>query len=429
MKYLGKRLRSLFSVATVPAAIVAAISDFLSPIGGWLIALFLGSLATAVLLYWGWRSRPGQSGLSLERALSEDPELSWWFDGQGLLGKHAAHVLGVFAVFCLLVGFSSHARADKGGIAASVVPAVADLQASILDELKRNTAEQKHTTAAVIQLGAVVKRETSDNPRKELQNRGVAWTHQNFSEAIVNHDTATLDLFIAGGMHLESQGIEKFPVGYFSRIGDNSVANSTSMLQQMLRNDVYTFFLNFDPALIPSLVRAPAPSAQVCMAGDPQLRLLDALLDSKEKLDGYRQICASPEVLSRLKAERNVLVTKLRRRGDDILRCKNELRPSLKDAATTAFRGSGLASQFSMTGAGGADGALAYVLNFNYSMTQKNGKFFLVDKAGQPMAQEKALSDACDLATSPYDYGSASPDLKLFDKYIALLGSGGRRTQ
>lgn len=425
MKYVGKRLRSLFSVATVPTMIVTAISDFLSPIGGWLIALFLGFSAVVLLLYWGWKSRAGRPPLPLERALSEDSELSWWFDGSGVVGKHAAHVLGVFAVFCLLVGFSSHAKAGKGGIAASAVPAVASLQSSILDELKENTAEQRRTTAAVVHVGDVVKRETSENPRKELQNRGVSWTHQNFSDAILNHDTETLDLFVAGGTRLESNGMRDFPLAIVGKGGASSMwMSDPTQLRSLLNNDVYTFFSSFDPAVTPLLARATPLSAQVCMIGDPQLRMIDALLDNKDKLEAYRQICASPEVVGRLKQARDALAAKLHQRSGDIVRCKTQLRTSLKKPEfSQPYASMSLASRYAASGQGGAEGALAYVLNYEY---QSNGRT-MVDHAGRPMVIDEALAKACDKATSPYKYGSVSPDLKLFDKYLALFGSGERR--
>jgi hypothetical protein len=44
------------------------------------------------------------------------------------------------------------------------------------------------------------KKETSDDPRKELANLGVTWTADNFLEAVKTGDMRTLHLFVAGGM-------------------------------------------------------------------------------------------------------------------------------------------------------------------------------------------------------------------------------------
>ncbi|MGF6571125.1 hypothetical protein ABH945_003246 [Paraburkholderia sp. GAS333] len=45
-----------------------------------------------------------------------------------------------------------------------------------------------------------VKQETSSDPRKELQNRGVSWTDQNLRDAIKRNDVDTVNLFMRGGM-------------------------------------------------------------------------------------------------------------------------------------------------------------------------------------------------------------------------------------
>jgi len=45
-----------------------------------------------------------------------------------------------------------------------------------------------------------VKQETSADPRKELQNMGVAWSQDRFREAIRMKDMRVIKLFIEGGM-------------------------------------------------------------------------------------------------------------------------------------------------------------------------------------------------------------------------------------
>lgn len=46
-----------------------------------------------------------------------------------------------------------------------------------------------------------VKKETSDDPRKELANRGVQWTENNFNVATKQNDLETVKLFLQGGFH------------------------------------------------------------------------------------------------------------------------------------------------------------------------------------------------------------------------------------
>jgi ankyrin repeat protein len=77
---------------------------------------------------------------------------------------------------------------DAGdGVYATLIPALKDLQKSL----------------------AGLKRETSDDPRKELANLGVAWSGDNFLTAVKEGDERLVRLFLAGGMRIvptESQG-------------------------------------------------------------------------------------------------------------------------------------------------------------------------------------------------------------------------------
>lgn len=45
-----------------------------------------------------------------------------------------------------------------------------------------------------------VKKETSNDPMKELANRGISWTSASFGDAIKRNDTKTVKLFLEGGM-------------------------------------------------------------------------------------------------------------------------------------------------------------------------------------------------------------------------------------
>ena len=45
-----------------------------------------------------------------------------------------------------------------------------------------------------------VKKETSDDPRKELANSGIQWTEERFKESLVSCDLKTAKLFVQGGM-------------------------------------------------------------------------------------------------------------------------------------------------------------------------------------------------------------------------------------
>jgi hypothetical protein len=125
----------------------------------------------------------------------------------------------------------SWSHAAEGGLLASVVPAIGDAQ-SALGLLHENVRLQRETRDAVERLSSTLKKETSENPRKELANRGIAWTEDALAEAMDHRDTETVDLFLRGKFNIADS---KFLMG---RIGmrhfsSSEFAHDRTMLEQL----------------------------------------------------------------------------------------------------------------------------------------------------------------------------------------------------
>lgn len=73
---------------------------------------------------------------------------------------------------------------EPGGFLASVLPPVADLQAQVLGLAKQTAEDTAAIRADTEVIRREMKRESSDDPRKELQNRGVAWSARGPARAI-----------------------------------------------------------------------------------------------------------------------------------------------------------------------------------------------------------------------------------------------------
>ncbi len=69
-----------------------------------------------------------------------------------------------------------------------------------LQRLRQEVAGVRENLEHVDKKLDTVKRETSDDPRKELANMGIAWTVDAFFDAIRRGDRRTVDLFVAGKM-------------------------------------------------------------------------------------------------------------------------------------------------------------------------------------------------------------------------------------
>jgi hypothetical protein len=85
--------------------------------------------------------------------------------------------------------------AGTGGIAVVVI-----LTFGASTKTLSNTETLKNDVRVIDQKIDTVKKETSDNPRKDLANRGISWKENDFLEAIYRGDTQTVSLFLSGGM-------------------------------------------------------------------------------------------------------------------------------------------------------------------------------------------------------------------------------------
>jgi hypothetical protein len=199
---LSKKLRTALAAGAIPSTSIAAVGDFFSPKGGWLLPLVLGMLTLVVLvillLLGTGKARTVTAG---------DEEFEGWWEGQ----RHqqlGVWVLTAFTVSALVFGFWSRAKAETGGVLSAALPPVAQAQ-QIAGLLKESAVSQRRTAEATESIRDTVKRETSDNPRKELANMGVAWTTVGLGEAIRTGDVTVAGLFLEAGMRLDSYAMRQ----------------------------------------------------------------------------------------------------------------------------------------------------------------------------------------------------------------------------
>ncbi|MAS08878.1 MAG: hypothetical protein CMN26_02230 [Salinisphaera sp.] len=88
---------------------------------------------------------------------------------------------------------------ERYGIIAAKAPVARDFQ--------QDLGLMNKTLSNIDRKVAKLKKETSENPRKELANRGVEWSADSYYEALQNKDTETALLFIEGGQALKYSGM------------------------------------------------------------------------------------------------------------------------------------------------------------------------------------------------------------------------------
>lgn len=191
---LVKKLRLTAAAGALPATTIAAIGDFFSPVGGWLLPLLMGGLAllAAMMLL--------LIGTSRAKKISDSEEdMHGWWEGP----RHSqlgVWVLMAIAISGLVFGSVSYSRTkqDGNGWMANRVPAIADAQRQLglLEEsirLQTLTADATETIRDEMVSGR-------SNPRKELSDRGIDWKQQNLRDAIAQQDHETVELFLLAGM-------------------------------------------------------------------------------------------------------------------------------------------------------------------------------------------------------------------------------------
>lgn len=122
---------------------------------------------------------------------------------------------GLFQVLTFLTaltfGAGVYAKVNPKGFLATKIDSVASLQTNLglIDFKLGNISVKQDKIIEVLEKADkkidLVKKETSDNPRKELSNMGISWTQESFYAAVESGDFVVVELFAAGGMNLAAQ--------------------------------------------------------------------------------------------------------------------------------------------------------------------------------------------------------------------------------
>lgn len=197
-------------------AVAAVISDVLSPLAPFalyltvaLLLLFLLSLAAGFVpalsaLCGTWFGELWQWPVSATLLVS-----TMIFMGTWALGRSTDANTGYLGATVPLIG---NLQQELGMIAehtrqiAETTKAIQEDTSAIREDtgaIREDTGAIRETTAAIDTKMDTLKKETSDDPRKELANRGIPWSSAAFVEAMSNGDLESTALFIRGGMRPE----------------------------------------------------------------------------------------------------------------------------------------------------------------------------------------------------------------------------------
>lgn len=181
------------SVPVMLEFVVTFIGDFMEPkynIIRIVFVIFLIALGFCMYKIYQWYQQ--------KKELLATPEMV--FDKKQGLSKSITKgmALSTFGVLISVafIGFQLASGNTGNGAIASVIPQLQPLQSTLLGmDAKLDEINSKLDN---------IKKETSDDARKELQNIGVSWSGENFLNAVKDGDHRVVILFLQAGMRSET---------------------------------------------------------------------------------------------------------------------------------------------------------------------------------------------------------------------------------
>jgi hypothetical protein len=208
---LKERVQGLAAIGAAPSVALGVAGDLFSPVGGWIVVGAAGILALFVATYL-------LAKMTLKREMffdtlwgrltTESPDSRWIWNPSRPWTSHGLHIVIAFGLLCLFISGKSFAARATGGIVASNVTAisVAQQQLGVSEKLYQEARKTNQTLESIDTKADNFKRESSDDPRKELLNTGVLWEASRLDRAIADADIRTVDLFLRGGMPISAAG-------------------------------------------------------------------------------------------------------------------------------------------------------------------------------------------------------------------------------
>lgn len=193
LKTIFKTKWKEISVPIILEFIVAFIGDFMEPKYNIIRAIFFIFLIVfgfCMYKIYQWHQEKKEILVSPELVFDQQQGVSDSITKGMALSTFGVLISTAFIVFQLISGNTGN------GAVASVIPQLQPVQNTLLGmDAKLDEINNKLDN---------VKKETSDDARKELQNIGVSWSGENFLNAVKDGDERVVSLFLQAGMRSET---------------------------------------------------------------------------------------------------------------------------------------------------------------------------------------------------------------------------------
>ena len=160
----------------------------LSAMAAYMLAGFAGAAATSLFLRFGMFSEHS-TGLR-----------------HGLRASVAVALVGALALGATMLSPEARER----GLIAALVPGAAAVQDNLLGRPEKTAQETAETTKRIEEKVATLKKETSDDPCKELVNLGYACSLDSIHRAVLEGNGRVVGLYLQGGQSIPAETIAWF---------------------------------------------------------------------------------------------------------------------------------------------------------------------------------------------------------------------------
>lgn len=226
-EYVREILVPINAVFVFSNGVVIAL-DLMAPQGAYLQALGILMAVFVVGLMIAERFAPEQVGRWLDRPAQGLIQVlkTIWMRQRPIWRSPTWLMAILITVTVIFLGQVSKAKAETGGILATHFESFAYVQQHIFD-IKTDLKEIKEQLKSV-------KKETSEDPRKELTNLGIKWQENDFEDAVQRSDLKVLKLFVDSDF-VPNESYAGSAVYYALKKSDKSVINY--LVEMNLKSD------------------------------------------------------------------------------------------------------------------------------------------------------------------------------------------------
>ena len=257
MKSFFKLLEKTAGPIGLLTATAGAILDFLTPLGNYIYVLAAILLLLTVLSAICSKSNPILQKVKNSTAFAPDfiknelVEL-WQPDGVAFWKKGLFQVLTFLTTLSL--GAGVYAKDNPNGFLATKIDSVANLQTSLglIDSKISDISAKQDKIIEGVEIANnkldLVKKETSENPRKELANLGITWDDESFTDAMIKKDGKEVALFLNAGykLKLSPESAFTFAYDYIDKNGDITLLKQAIEIGAIDKDSFLNFRCNVD---------------------------------------------------------------------------------------------------------------------------------------------------------------------------------------